>query len=221
MNELDIPPAATVSIEDPHGMTGWDAATAALHSKMLWIFLFSCLAAFLTWLFWAQLTIIPVYAVSSVVLSLFWYNPIAKWLSRQSTFIEVWDMETNTLTTWRVGRDAFAELQRTGITNVVQSITGNNRIFASHFSPNEGLLETAWVHGCDSWTYHVERRTFNKLTQRVNQVLEDITIGEAMAQVEGRIHARASMQRHYGDLDKIFFGEVEKNEVQEVVVDDV
>ena len=54
-------------------------------------------------------------------------------------------------------------------------------------------------------------------------VNNDVTIGEAMAQVEGRIHARASMQRHYSDLDKIFFGDVEKEmPIQtEVVTDDI
>ena len=223
MNDLDIPSAQTVNVEDNHGRTGWDLAANALQSKMLWVFLFSCLTAFLVWLFWAQLSIVPLYAISSVFLSLFWYNPISRWLSRQSTFIEVWDMESNTLTTYRVGRDAFAQLQRKGITNVVQSLTGNNRIFATVFNPDEGILETGWVHDLDAWTYHVERRTFNRLTNRVNQVLDDVTIGEAMAQVEGRIHARASMQRHYTDLDKIFFGDVEKDiPIQtEVVTDDI
>ena len=108
MNDLDIPSAQTVNVEDNHGRTGWDLAANALQSKMLWVFLFSCLTAFLVWLFWAQLSIVPLYAISSVFLSLFWYNPISRWLSRQSTFIEVWDMESNTLTTYRVGRDVSA-----------------------------------------------------------------------------------------------------------------
>ena len=210
MNDLDMPTTQHVNVEDNHGRTGWDLAAHALQSKILWIFLFSCLGAVLVWLFWAQLSIVPLYAISSVFLSLFWYNPISRWLSRQSTFIECWDMESNTLTTWRVGRDAFAQLNRKGITNVIQSLTGNNRIFATVFNPDEGILETSWVHDLDSWSYHVERRTFNRLTSRVIEVLDDVTIGEAMAQVEGRIHARASMQRHYSDLDKIFFGDVEK-----------
>ena len=44
--------------------------------------------------------------------------------------------------------------------------------------------------------------------QVADDALQDITVGEAMAQVEGRIHARKYMQRHYADLDNIFFGNV-------------
>ena len=199
-----------INHDQQHGRTGWDAASSALNSKMLWIFLFSIIGLILIWLLWDTISIIPIYVLSSVFLSLFWYNPISTWLQRQSSFIEVWDKDTNTLTTYMVGKDAFASLKRAGLNNNVQSIIGNNRIFASHFNPDERTLETSWVHDCDPWTYHKERRTLNKLTDRVNEVLHDITVGDMMAQVEGRIHARESMQRHYSDLDSIFFGDVTK-----------
>lgn len=202
------PPSVNVETNTPHGRTIWDALTATIQSKTLTIFLFSIVAIVSIWLLSDYISLIPIYAVSSVALSLFWYNPISQWLSRQSNFIEVWDSETNTLTTYRVGKDAFAALERTGLTNTVQSLTGNNRIFASAFDPINGTLETAWVHSCDPWTYHRERQTLTHLTTRLNDALQDITVGEAMAQVEGRIHARKYMQRHYSDLDNIFFGNV-------------
>ena len=207
MNEST--PTVNVETSTPHGRTIWDALTATIQSKTLTIFLFSIVDIVTIWLLSDYISLVPIYAVSSVVLSLFWYNPISNWLSRQSNFIEVWDSHTNTLTTYRVGKDAFAALERTGLTNTVQSLTGNNRIFASAFDPVNRTLETAWVHSCDPWTYHRERQTLTHLTDRLNEALEDITVGEAMAQVQGRIHARKYMQSHYSDLDNIFFGNVE------------
>ena len=205
MEKEDLPPT-----HQEFGRTGWDAASSVIQSKMVWIFAFSCIFLITIYFFWEQITLIPIYAISSVFLSLFWYSPITNWLSQRSTYIEVWDDQTNTLTTYMVGKDAFASLKRAGLNNNVQSIIGNNRIFASQFDPEQRTLETSWVHDCDPWTYHKERRTLNKLTDRVNEVLHDITVGDMMAQVEGRIHARESMQRHYTDLDSIFFGDVTK-----------
>lgn len=191
---------------DTFGRTGWDAASSIVQSKIAWIFLFSLLFLAFIWLFWDTITLIPLYAVSSVVLSLFWYQPISNWLSQGSTFIEVWDDDTNTLTTYMVGKDALLDLKRTGITNTIQSLAGNNRIFASSFNIEEKTLETSWVHTCDPWTYHRDRRTLSALTNRMNEVLHDITQGEMLAQIEGRIHARQTMTQHYQDLDSIFFG---------------
>ena len=208
------PTSSVTNIDTPHGRTTWDALTAVIQSKVLTIFLIAIVLIVAIWLLSDYISLIPIYAISSVLLSLFWYNPISQWLSRQSSYIEVWDSKTNTLTTYRVGKDAFASLNRSGLTNTVQSITGNNRIFASNFDPQERTLETAWVHSCDPWTYHRERSTLTHLTTRLNDALEDITVGEAMAQVEGRIHARKFMQSHYNDLDNIFFGNVETSPQQ-------
>lgn len=201
-DESTLPPTI-----QQHGRTGWDAASGIIQSKLTWIFAFSILFLLTIYLFWDTITLIPIYAVSSVLLSLFWYSPITNWLSQRSTFIEVWDDETNTLTTYMVGKDALLSLQRTGLNNTIQSLTGNTRIFAKSFNPDEKTLDTSWVHDCTPWDYHRDRRTLSFLTIRMNEVLQDITHGEMLAQIEGRIHARRTMNQHYQDLDSIFFGQ--------------
>ena len=191
------------------GRTGWDAAAGVVQSRMVWVFLWTLLAAAIVWALWDAITALPVYALSSVALSVLWYGPISSWLSRQSMFVEVWCPDTNTLTTYRVGRQLYGNLARKGLNNQVASKSGNNRIFASRFDPIDNVLETTWVHDHDPWTYHRERQTITRLTGVVNDVLEDINVGEAMAQVEGRRHAMASMRKHYADLDALFFGQVQ------------
>jgi len=206
MEKEDLPPT-----HQEFGRTGWDAASSVIQSKMLWIFAFSCIFLITIYFFWEQITLIPIYAISSVFLSLFWYSPITNWLSQRSTYIEVWDDQTNTLTTYMVGKDALLDLQRTGITNTISSLAGNRRIFASSLNIEEKTLETSWVHDCDPWNYHRDRRTLSQLTSRMNEILHDITQGEMLAQIEGRIKARETMSQHYKDLDSIFFGQPEND----------
>jgi hypothetical protein len=203
---IDRPPDIAFKQEQPtYGRTGYDF----LSSTSFKIFFLSCIAGFFIWLSWDLISSIPLYTLSAILLSGFWYNPIASWLSRSSTYIEVWDNKTNTLTTWRVGKEAMASFERIGIANHVNSLTGNIRIFASYFDPDNGVLETSWVHDCDPWSYHRDRRTLVKLTKRVTEVLDDISDANAMAQIEGRRHAMTSMQKHYADLDNLFFGDTE------------
>ena len=189
------------------GRTGWDFLTSTLQSKILLIFGIALVGAIVIWFIWDAVMALPLYAVSSVFFSLLWYQPICNWLSRSSTYIEVWEPETGLLTTYRMGRQVFAELYRGGLQNQVSSRYGNNRIFANKLDLETNELENTWVHECDPWTYHKERRTLNKLTERVSTVFEEIIDGEALAQVEGRMQAMRSMRRHYNDLDKLFFGE--------------
>lgn len=193
---------------NPHGRTMWDAIAGTLQSKLLFYSIIFLIGAIALYFLWDIVTIIPLYAISSVILSFFWYNPISNWLSRQSTFIEVWCPDTNTLTTYRVGKDALSSLDRKGITNQLSSLTGNNRIFASSLDLMNNTIETTWVHSLDPWTYHVERRTLNNLAQRLSNVLDDIVDAESLAQVKGREHAMHSMNRHYQQLDSIFFGDM-------------
>lgn len=199
--------------ENPqHGRTVWDAIAGTMQSKLLFYSIIFLIGAIALYFLWDIVTIIPLYAISSVVLAFFWYNPISNWLSRQSTFIEVWCPDTNTLTTYRVGKDALANLDRTGITNQLSSLTGNNRIFASSIDLQSQTLETTWVHSLDPWTYHVERRTLNNLASRLSNVLDEIVDAESLAQVKGREHAMQSMNRHYQQLDSIFFGNMAQEE---------
>jgi hypothetical protein len=203
---------------DAVGRTGWDFATATIRSKILWIFLFTMLAAIVFFFFWDILTALPFYAISSVALSLLWYRPIATWLSRSNTYVEVWEPETALLTTYCVGRQRFAELKREGLQNQVSSRYGSSRVFATEFNEESMMLKNTWVHELDPWTYHVERRTLSRLTERVNEVFTDIIDGEALAQVEGRVKAMQAMRRHYSDLDNLFFGT--NNPVGEQQVDE-
>ena len=205
---------------DAVGRTGWDFATATIRSKMIWIFLFSILGAIILYIFWDALTALPFYVISSIALSLLWYKPIATWLSRSNTYVEVWEPETALLTTYCVGRQKFAELKREGLQNQVSSRYGSTRVFATEFDENTMILKNTWVHELDPWTYHVERRTLSRLTERVNEVFTDIIDGEALAQVEGRVKAMEAMRRHYADLDNLFFGTnnpVGEQEVEENV----
>ncbi len=191
------------------GRTGWDALTATIQSKLVWGFLFSLLALLILWLFWDSITSMPIYVISSILLSTLWYSPITRWLSRSSTYIEVWEPSTNTLTTYRVGRQLFSEISREGLQNTVSSKSGSNRIFASQFDPELLTLTNSWVHECDPWTYHTDIRTLTNLTDRVTTVFSDIVDAEALAQVQGRAYAMEAMRRHYNDLDNLFFGESE------------
>ena len=203
--------------QNPHGRTVWDALAGTFQSKLLFYSFIALIFSVIIYFTWDLISIIPLYAISSIVLSLFWYSPISTWLSRQSTFIEVWNPKTNTLSTYRAGRDAFSKLQRDGITNQVSSLTGNNRIFASSLDLDNNTLETSWVHSLDPWTYHVERRTLSSLAERLSNVLDDIIDADSLAQVKGREHAMNSMNKHYQDLDSIFFGDTtggEQNEPQ-------
>lgn len=206
-----------LQIQQPqYGMTMWDAGHGVLRSKMIFYTIWAVIGSVLLWLFWDTITSIPVYVISSVLLSMFWYSPISQWLSRQSSYVEVWCPLTNTLTTYRIGRNKMRDLRREGVMNQITSLTGNSRIFASHLDLEQNYLETTWVHGCEPWVYHTERRTLVKLTDRVNSVLDDIVNQDAMAQVLGRTHAMESMRRHYSDLDRIFHGETEVPPLQEM-----
>ena len=218
MNELDD------EFQDHHsedvGRTGWDFLTATLQSKILLFFVLAVFASLIIYFFWESITALPIYVISSIFLSLLWYNPICNWLSRHSVFIEVFEPDNGLLTTYRVGRQKFHEIQKLGIQNSVPSRCGNVRYFASDFSEDDLILNNTWVHECDPWSYHKDRRTLSKLTERVSEVFNDIVDGEAIAQVEGRVKAMEAMRRHYVDLDKLFFGLDEEAPPVEVNLDE-
>ena len=198
-----------VATKIPTGRTGWDFFTQLIEGRIFWIFAFSVLAGLALWFLWDEITSVPIYIISSIFLSWFWYAPITRWLSRSSKFIEVWEPDTGLLTTYRIGKSRFADLAREGLQNQVSSRIGSTRIFASDLNPEANLLINTWVHDCDPWSYHRDRNTLARLTKRVSEVFEDITDGEAIAQVEGRAHAMDAMRRHYADLDSLFFGDDE------------
>ena len=205
MTESMITEYETSNDSETYGRTFFDF----LSSKTPLI-LVSILAIPLTiYLLWDTIVTIPLYAISAFFLSFFWYTPITRWLSSQATFVEVWDKNTNTYTTWRVGKDALASFERIGVNNTVYSLAGSPRIFASYLDPEEGLLETSWVHDLDPWTYHKDMRTLVKLTERVAEVLDDVIDSRALSQIQGRKHAMEVMQRHYQQLDDLFFGSPE------------
>lgn len=187
------------------GRTGYDF----LSSKTPIIIVSIIIIPITVWLLWDVIITIPLYAISAFILSFFWYNPISNWLSSSTTFIEVWDKETNTFTTWRVGKHALANFNRHGVNNTVFSLAGSSRIFASYLDPEEGILETSWIHDLDPWAYHRDMRTLAKLTQRVTEVLDDIIHADSISQIEGRKHAMEVMQNHYKHLDNLFFGQTE------------
>lgn len=196
------------NIENQHGRTMWDILAGTIQSKILFYSLIILIISLILYFTWDFFSIIPIYAISSMFLSLLWYNPITNWLSRGSTFIEVWDSETNTLTTYRAGKDAFAQLERIGITNQISSLAGSNRLFASKIDLENSIIETTFVHSLDPWTYHRERKTLNRLSDRLSSVLDEIIENESISQIQGRYHAMESMRKHYQDLDSIFFGEI-------------
>ena len=188
------------------GRTGWDFLTNTMQSKLLVYGIIALIGSVIAFLFWDAITALPFYVISSVMLSMLWYAPITRWLSRHSTYIEVFEPESGLLTTYRVGRQRFAELSRKGVQNQIGSRLGNTRVFADSFSESDKVLNNSWVHECTAWDYHKDRHTLNRLTERVSEVYGDIVDGEAVAQVEGRIKAMEAMRRHYTDLDTIFFG---------------
>ena len=189
------------------GRTGWDFLTSSIQSKLLIYTVLALIASVID-----AITALPFYIISSVVLSMLWYAPITKWLSRHSTYIEVFEPESGLLTTYRVGRQKFAELSRKGLQNQIGSRLGNTRVFADTFSESDKVLNNSWVHECTPWNYHKDRQTLLRLTERVSEVYGDIVDGEAVAQVEGRIKAMEAMRRHYADLDSIFFGGTKQQE---------
>lgn len=201
--------------ESKHGRTMWDALAGTAQSKVILYTIITIILSILIYFMWDIVSLVPLYAISSFALSLFWYNPISQWLSRGSTFIEVWDNDTNTLTTFRAGKDAFSELQRKGITNQISSLAGNNRIFANSIDLENHLIETTFVHQLDPWTYHRERKTLNRLSDKLSSVLDEIIENESTSQIQGRFHAMESMRQHYSELDKIFFGEINPSPVNE------
>lgn len=192
-----------------HGRTIWDILAGTVQSKIIFYSIIGLIFALILYFLWDIITIIPLYAISAMALSLLWYNPISSWLSLNSTFIEVWCPDTNTLTTYRAGKNAFAELERQGIQNIVTSLAGSKRIFANKIDLENSQIETSWVHQCDPWSYHIDRTTLYNMSNRLSNVLNDIVEAESMAQIKGREHAMNSMRNHYQTLDKIFFGETE------------
>lgn len=192
---------------DEFGRTKYDI----LVMKPVWIVLALILLAITIYLLWDTIITIPIYAFSAIILSFFWYAPIHQWLSSNGSFVEVWDKKTNTFTTWRIGKDALADFDRIGVTNTVYSIAGSPRIFASYLDPEEGVLETSWVHDLDPWSYHRDLRTLSRLTERVAEVMDDVINSNALSQIEGRRHAMNVMQKHYSQLDDLFFGSPEVN----------
>lgn len=200
------------------GRTGWDFLTATLQSKILFFFIISIIISLILFFFWDSITSLPLYVISSILLSALWYNPICNWLSRHSVYIEVFEPDNGLLTTYRIGRQRFHQIQKEGIQNAIPSRCGNTRYFASDFSEDDDYLNNTWVHECDPWSYHKERRTLSKLTLRVSEVFNDIVDGEAIAQVEGRVKAMEAMRRHYTDLDKLFFGLDETPPIQEDII---
>lgn len=197
---------------NPHGRTVWDILAGSAQSKILFWAIIILIISLILYFTWDIVTIIPIYAISSMFLSLLWYNPISNWLSRGSTFIEVWCQETNTLTTYRAGKDAFSQLERSGITNTISSLAGSNRIFANSIDLENNQINTSYVHGLDPWSYHKDRKTLDKLSQKLTEVLDDIIEQESTSQIEGRYHAMKSLQNHYQHLDSIFFGNTTKPE---------
>ena len=204
-NELESTNHSYSENQEQFGRTGYDF----LSSKTPIIIISIIILPIAIYLLWDIIVTIPLYAISAIVLSFFWYNPISNWLSNSATFVEVWDKETNTFTTWRLGKDALADFNRIGVNNTVFSLAGSQRIFASYLDPEEGILETSWVHDLDPWAYHRDMRTLEKLTQRVAEVLDDIIESKSLSQIEGRKHAMEVMQKHYQQLDNLFFGNTE------------
>jgi hypothetical protein len=151
---------------------------------------------------------IPLYIPLSVAASFLWYRPMVNWFSESATYIDLYDDDTNTWTTFRIGKQALFDLDRQGMNNTYHSLFGNERIFASDFDPSSGLLETMWIHNADMWKYHTDRKTIAHLTKMLNASLEQAFDSEATAQAEGRKMAAEAMRRHYKQLDSIFFGDV-------------
>ena len=207
-NDLNSTENLDSQTQPQYGRTGYDF----LSSKTPIIIISIIMLPIAIYLLWDIIITIPLYALSAIVLSFFWYSPISNWLSRQGTFVEVWDKETNTFTTWRIGKDALADFNRLGVNNTVYSLAGSSRIFASYLDPEQGILETSWVHDLDPWSYHRDLRTLSKLTERVAEVLDDVINANALSQIEGRKHAMKVMQQHYQHLDNLFFGSTEVND---------
>jgi hypothetical protein len=150
---------------------------------------------------------IPIYIPLSIAASFLWYRPMVNWFSESATYIDLYDDDTNTWTTFRIGKQALFDLDRQGMNNTYHSLFGNERIFASDFDPSTGFLETMWIHNADMWKYHTDRKTISHLTKMLNSSLEQAFDAEATAQAEGRKMAAEAMRQHYKQLDSIFFGQ--------------
>lgn len=207
----------TITQNNPeHGRTVWDMLAGTIQSKILFYSLILLILSIILYFSWDIITIIPLYVISSILASLLWYTPITRWLSESSTFIEVWCPDTNTLTTYRAGKNVYSQLEREGITNVISSLAGSKRIFANRLDIENSQIETAWVHKYDPWSYHIDRTTLFNISTRLSNVLNDIIDSESMAQIKGREHAMTSMRQHYQQLDKIFFGETESTQTEDI-----
>ena len=200
-NEEDHGPA-------PKGRTGYDFLTETVLSKSVIISIICLIGAFIIWLLWDKITLIPIYVISSFALSTLWYRPICNWLSRDGIYVDVWDDRTMTLTTYRFGRRIFSDMQKAGMLNTITSQVGSRRYFASDIDMQNGIIHTSWVHELGPWEYHKDMRTLARLTSKVNEVLDDIVDTDALIQVESRVQTMQTMRRHYSDLDSIFYGDL-------------
>jgi len=136
---------------------------------------------------------------------------MVKWLSRDGIYVDVWDTDTMTLTTFRFGKKAYLEFSKTGLVNQISSLAGSRRIFASSIDFNTSEIINSWVHECDPWTYHRDFRTLAKLSERVSEVYDDIIDGEAMSEVKARKLTLSNMKRHYAELDSLFYGNMDSD----------
>ena len=205
------------SVENPHrvvhestsGRTGWDFATSLLGSKIFYATIIVVFLLILIWIFKGELALLPIYIPFAMMFSFLYYSSYRKAASRKGVYVEVWDKESNIWTTYRLGRKRYAELSRDGIMNQVFSLYGNQRVFAYELDLENNHLAHTWVHGADVWRYHMERRTLFKLEKTVLDVLDDINVSEAAAEIEGRKQSRKTMRAHYKDMDDLFMGSIE------------
>ena len=180
-------------------------------SKVFLIGLICLIISVAVFLTWDVLTLIPIYVFTSILLSWAWYSPIYKWLSHDSIFIDVIDERDNIITTWRVGKVIYSQMGLEGLTNVHYSLTGNMRILATDFNPELLQIKNSWVHEHSPFNFFRDKGTLVRFSQLLNEVYDDIIDGKAVAQIEGRKHAMQTMNKHYQDLDSVFFGSLTKD----------
>lgn len=214
MNDNEHDPSIQTEVHhSPSGRTGWDFATAALSSRLLQVSFIVIILLIIIWIFKREIALLPIYIPLSMIFSIMYYSSYRKAASRKGVYVEVWDKESNIWTTYRLGRKRYAELSRDGIMNQVFSLYGNSRVFAYELDLENDYLKHTWVHGADIWRYHMERRTLFKLEQNVLDVLDDINVSEAAAEIEGRKQSRKTMRAHYKDMDDLFMGSIENLDI--------
>ena len=195
-------------IQKDIGRTTPDLIHSFATSKLFIVGLIAIIIILLIYFTWDILTLIPLYVFSSIILSWAWYNPICRWLAHDSIFIDVVDPRDNLITTWRLGKQVFSEIGLDGMTNVQYSLSGNMRIIASDFDYENLRLINSWIHDHSPFDFFRDKGTLVRFSSLLNEVFDDIIDGKAVAQIEGRKHAMQTMNRHYQDLDSVFFGDL-------------